>query len=156
MVKLTQGVIFINLLKHSFYAAKIPKAQKAAWLDCLFVLLESLLVKAARKMLVKLTQGVRRSECLLVLCFELGESFEEGTCLTCLRGLMRTNRHSSELRLGEEAKVMRKEASKSRDVSVVVVDLKWRRSVTSSNSEFNVVCEIRQTLVRSGVLDHVS
>ena len=52
------GVNFINVFTHSFYAANIPKAQKVIWLDCLFVLLESLSVKTMSKMLVKLTPGV--------------------------------------------------------------------------------------------------
>ena len=38
-------------LKH----LQIPKAKKAAWVDCLFALLGSASVKAASKMLVKLT-----------------------------------------------------------------------------------------------------
>ena len=52
----------------SFYATKIPKAKKAAWLDCLFALLESASIKDARKMLVKLTPVL----CLfLSLCFTI-------------------------------------------------------------------------------------
>ena len=42
--------IFEQLLR-----VKILKAQKVAWIDCFFVLLGSECVKAARKMLVKLT-----------------------------------------------------------------------------------------------------
>ena len=39
------------------FALAYPKSQKAAWFDCLFALLGSLCVKAAHKMMVKLTRG---------------------------------------------------------------------------------------------------
>ena len=49
------GVNFINLFTHSFYARRSQKRKKAAWVDCFFAILGSACVKAARKMLVKLT-----------------------------------------------------------------------------------------------------
>ena len=58
ILKARSGVNFTNVFMCSFYAAKIPKAQKASWPECLFALLESLSIKAARKMLVKLTPGI--------------------------------------------------------------------------------------------------
>ena len=64
ILKARSGVNFTNVFMCSFYAAKIPKAQKASWPECLFALLifliflESLSIKAACKMLVKLTPGI--------------------------------------------------------------------------------------------------
>ena len=52
-------VNFINMFTSRFYTHRSPKAQKAAWLDYLFALLGSEHFKAACKMLVKLTPGVR-------------------------------------------------------------------------------------------------
>ena len=37
--------------------SQISKVQKVAWVDCLFVLLGSASIKAARKMMAKLTPG---------------------------------------------------------------------------------------------------
>ena len=53
-----QGVNFINVFMHSFYARRSLKRKKDARADCLFMLLGYAHVKAVRKMLVKLTQDL--------------------------------------------------------------------------------------------------
>ena len=52
----TGGQFHQHIYMHPLHP-QIPKAQKAAWFDCLFMLLGSASVKATRKMLVKLTPG---------------------------------------------------------------------------------------------------
>ena len=52
----TPGVNFINVFTHSFYARRSQKSKKLLELTVFIVLLGSGYIKAARKMLVKLTQ----------------------------------------------------------------------------------------------------
>jgi hypothetical protein len=56
-VKLTTGVNFTNILPAAFALADPKSTKWHWWLDCLFLLLGSLFVKADRKMLVKFTIG---------------------------------------------------------------------------------------------------
>ena len=51
------GVNFINVFTCNFYACRSQKRKKLLELTVVFVLLGSLRVKAARKLLVKLTPG---------------------------------------------------------------------------------------------------
>jgi len=57
LVKLTPGVDFTNILCTAFTCADPKSAKKDCQLDCLFALLGSGSIKAARKMLYKLTPG---------------------------------------------------------------------------------------------------
>ena len=54
----TSGVDFINVFTRSFYARRSPKRKKVFELTVFFALLGSARVKAARKMLAKLTPDV--------------------------------------------------------------------------------------------------
>ena len=56
--RLVASVNFINVFMRSFYAHRSQKHKKLLDLTVFFALLESLLVKAVRIMLVKLTLGV--------------------------------------------------------------------------------------------------
>jgi len=53
----TPGVDFINILLEAFTRAD-PKSEKTSQVVSLFVLLGSVCIKAARKMLVKSTPGI--------------------------------------------------------------------------------------------------
>jgi hypothetical protein len=55
------GVDFINLFIQSFYACRSQKRKSANDLTAIFVLLGSAGIKAARKMLMKLTLGIIQS-----------------------------------------------------------------------------------------------
>ena len=54
MVKLTSGVNFINVFTRSFYASRSQKHKKTVKLSSFIALLESVCVKAAHTMMVKL------------------------------------------------------------------------------------------------------
>ena len=62
LMKLTLGVKFINVFTQSFYTGRSRKHKKLLNLTVVFEFLGSAHVKAARKMLVKLTPGGRERE----------------------------------------------------------------------------------------------
>jgi len=55
LMKLTPGVNFTNILGEAFISADHKRTKKDGRLDCLFVNLGSSCIRAARKLLMKLT-----------------------------------------------------------------------------------------------------
>ena len=69
-------VNFINVLTHSFYTRRSQKRKKLLELTVFFVLLGSACVKAAHKMLVKLTAGLKKQFLQISFSFKKRDPLE--------------------------------------------------------------------------------